>query len=299
MDRGPRSIALLLSCVVAFGSLGSAAPAVPLGQTEPPPDALSAYRGLATWIDIYDKGPWKHPRVAVSKMADRGVQTLFLETGNYRIKSRMFRPARIETFIESAHEHGIEVVAWFVPSLKNLDRDLTRVRAALDFVTAGGQSFDSFALDIEATVERDIEQRNRNARRLSRRVRAAAGADYPLGAIIPEAGALYWPGFPYSIVSEVFDVALPMAYFSYRTSGYAGVYDFIASNVAAVREGAGPGMPVHVIGGIAEDSLRREVRAMVKAAADAATIGASLYDFPTTTRGQWEVLQDITGDGAS
>ena len=229
-------------------------------------------------------------------MSEKGVRTLYLETANYRKPKnrRLYRPAAMAAMVDAANEHGIKVVAWYVPGFKNLRRDFRRTVAALDFETDAGNGFDSFALDIEATLVSDIETRNRKARRLSRRIRDAVGADYPLGAIVPEAGALYWPNFPYRGLANTYDVFLPMAYYSYRTSGASGVYSFISNNVEAVRSETGDAnVPVHVIGGIAEDSTPREVAAHVRAAVDAGAQGTSLYDFPTTTPRQWRKLAEV------
>lgn len=260
-------------------------------------DGLGAYRGLGAWVDMYDRGPWDYPRAAVRRMAERGVRTLYLETANYRkpVRFPMYRPPAVEAMIEEAHLRGMQVIAWYVPAFDNLAKDLNRSTRAIDFVTSAGQSFDGFALDIEATVVRDIAERNERARTLSRRIRAYVGDDYTLGAIVPEAGALYWPDFPYRALARKYDVFLPMAYFSYRTSGAAGVYDFVARNVAAIRQETGdPAAPVHLIGGIAEDSSPAEVEAMVEAARDKKAIGTSLYDFPTTSGRQWRKLSKVT-----
>lgn len=258
--------------------------------------SIDVYKGLGAWVDMYDAPPWRDPRAAVRKMSEKGVKTLYLETANYHKpkSSPIYRPAAMATFLEAADEFGIAVVAWYVPGFKNMRRDMRRSRAAIEFRTDSGLTFDSFAMDIEATVVRDIETRNRRARRLSRQVRELVGDDYFLGAIVPEAGALYWPDFPYRGLANVYDAFLPMAYFSYRTSGASGVYSFVANNIAAVRTETGDqDVPVHLIGGIAEDSTAREVEAMVEATRDHRAFGASLYDFPTTTRRQWEKLSRV------
>lgn len=257
-------------------------------------DPITAYRGLATWVDIYDEWPYQRPRAAVRKMDEKGVRTLFLETANYRISTAIHHPAAVSRLIEAAHRRGVRVVAWYLPSFARLKRDFRRAMAAIRFRTENGQRFDSFALDIEATVVSDIETRNGRARRLSRRLRNAVGADYSMGAIVPEAGALYWPDFPYKAVARRFDVFLPMAYFTYRTSGFDDVYDFISNNVRTIRAKTGDRLvPIHVIGGVAQDATLRETRAFVKAAADRRVVGASLYDFTTTRHFQWERLRNV------
>ncbi len=259
-------------------------------------DPIAPYRGLGTWVDMYDAGPWAHPRRVVRMMDARGVDTLFVETANYHKPRRtpMFRPAAMAKMVEEAHRRDMHVVAWYVPSFDRLERDFKRSMAALRFVTPSGERFDSFALDIEATVVRDIPTRNRRAIALSERLRERVGSDYALGAIVPEARALYWPDFPYKALARSYDAFLPMAYFSYRTSGYGGVYDFIEANIRAIRQETGRSrVPVHVIGGIAEDSTPREVKALVDAARAKGAVGTSLYDFPTTSASQWEKLQKV------
>ena len=283
--------------VLVFGALTPASPAAEERRAVVEVDRLDAYRGLGAWVDMYDEGPWDFPRRAVRRMAEHGVRTLYVETANYRkpVDRAVYRSTALGTMLDEAHLQGIQVVAWYVPGFDNLRRDMRRTRAAIGFTSDTGQRFDSFALDIEATVVRDIAVRNERARKLSRRIRELVGADYTLGAIVPEAGALYWPDFPYEALATRYDVFLPMAYFSYRTSGASGVYDFVARNIAAIRDETGdPGAPVHLIGGIAEDSRAAEVEAMVEAARDQNAIGASLYDFPTTTPRQWSKLSRIT-----
>lgn len=288
------ALALVVPTVVpAVGGLAADADRELLGPLPKPPPTVDVFSGLGAWVDMYDGPPWKYPVRAVQKMSDKGVKTLYLETANYRKpkSGSIYRPAAVAKFLTAADEAGIDVVAWYVPGFKNVRRDLRRSRAAIEFRTEEGLAFDSFALDIEATLVRDIETRNRRARRLSRRIRDLVGEDAPLGAIVPEAGALYWPDFPYRGLANLYDAFLPMAYFSYRTSGARGVYSYVASNIAVTREETG--RPVHVIGGIAEDSTPREVEAMVQAANDSDAFGASLYDFPTTGPRQWAKLAGV------
>jgi len=255
---------------------------------------IGLYRHLGTWIDIYDARPYDHPIEAIRKMERKGVRTLFLETSNYHWPTAVHRPNAASRLIEGAHRKGIRVVAWYLPSFASLEKDFRRAKAAISFRTTNGDRFDSFALDIEATVVEDTERRNRRMERLSRQIRDAVGPDYAMGAIVPEAKALYWPNFPYRTVMRYFDAFLPMAYFTFRTQGADGVHRFISSNVRAIRDETGDrDIPIHVIGGIAEDASARETEAFVRAAIDRKAIGGSLYDFPTTRRKQWSSLAGL------
>ena len=55
---------------------------------------VRSYRGLGTWVDLYDAKAWDHPASAVSDMRAHGVRTLYLETSNYRWSRRSIGRAR-------------------------------------------------------------------------------------------------------------------------------------------------------------------------------------------------------------
>src|ERR671925_645550 len=69
--------------------------------------SLAAYTGLGTWIDIYSP----------SFRADRGVRTLYVETGNFRQRVDVVEPERLAALVEAAHARGIAVVGWYLPDL--------------------------------------------------------------------------------------------------------------------------------------------------------------------------------------
>jgi hypothetical protein len=181
---------------------------------------VSSYHGLATWIDLFDAGPWDRPAHTARRLARRGVRTLFVQTANYRQPRRLHRPEALGRMLRSAHRHGMHVVAWYLPGFQDPARDWRRTRAAVSYESAGGHRFDGFALDIEATAVRDIAVRNRRMLQLSDRLRRLVGERYPLGAIIPDpVSQRYWPGFPYRPVRARYDAILPMAYWTGQASG--------------------------------------------------------------------------------
>ena len=276
--------------------------ATPAPEPDPEPDAhgkpdLEAYRGLASWIDMYDN-TYDHPTVTVETMKANGVRTIFVETGNFHRphdwRRDIYRERKVERVIHAAHARGMQVVAWYLPSFANPRRDFRRSMAAINFRTSKGQRFDSFSLDIEYHGVSDLRVRNQRLRLLSRRLDAAVPDDYAMGAIVPEAHALYWRNFPYKLVARHFDVFLPMAYYTFRTSGRRGVHRWISNNIYEIRKETGDwNMPVHAIGGLTVDSEVEEVRAFVDAAISKHAIGASLYSFPGMKRAQWAALQRV------
>ena len=195
--------------------------------------------------------------------------------------------------IDAAHAQGIDVVAWYLPGYARLGVDERRAEAAIDFSTPSGQRFDGFALDIESDLIRSLPLRNRQAKRPARALRTHVGPDYALGAIVPEAGALYWLGFPYAQTARYFDVFLPMAYFTFRVAGAGAVRSFTARNVSTIRRLAGPDTPVHPIGGLADKATTGEVAAFVAAARAGDAVGASLYDFAGTQPSAWTQLTGL------
>ncbi len=262
--------------------------------------SLAAYRGLGTWVDLYDPKAFKNPAAVVASMRQRGARTLYLETANYHTAGDVGRPKGIGRFIDLAHAAGIKVVAWYLPGLDSPSRDLRRSLAAIRFRSTTGQRFDSFSLDIEASIVRRVGLRNRRLLNLSAAIRRAVGQSYALGAIIPsprgmQLNAAYWPGFPYAPLANVYDVFLPMGYFTFHTRTSRGAFDFTIRNVTIVRRSTGdPSVPIHMIGGVSNAASAAQVRSFVQAVRACGVMGASMYDFTTTTASQWSTLTPIS-----
>jgi hypothetical protein len=285
-----RIFCVLAVLAVLLGAAGAAA-----GGRE---RDISAYEGLATWADIYATTTWAAPEAAVSSMAARGVRTLFLETGNSRQREPIVRPEIVARFVDAAHDAGIRVVAWYLPSLVLPQRDLRRALAAVRFRTPSGGRFDSFALDIESSNVPRITLRNARLLDLSRRLRAAVGHSYALGAIVPSAVGMrlhptYWRDFPYAALARLYDVFLPMAYSTYRVRGAASTRAYVVESIAGVRTGVGdPEVPVHVIGGLTAGIGAAEAAGFMRAVASCTPVGYSLYEFPTTRPLVWATLRE-------
>ena len=268
--------------------------AVPAGAAEP--RDTSAYQGLGTWVDIWDGAQWAKPEAAVARMRDLGVTTLYLETSNYSQAVDLLRPAALGRFVDAAHANGLRIVAWYLPSFANVARDLRRSLAAVRFRSPKGEAFDSFALDIEAKVVPSAAKRSVRLLGLTRALRKAVGPDYPLAAIIPaplgmDLNPKYWPGFPYEGLAKTYDVFMPMGYFTYRAKTGPATRAYTQANVELLRARAGDeGLAVHLVGGLAGSATVSQVRAFASVAADEGALGASLYDYATTSAAQWRAL---------
>jgi hypothetical protein len=263
--------------------------------------SISAYRGLGTWVDMYDPSAWNDPAAAVKDMASHGVRTLFLETANYHNppSASLFKPAAMAAFIQQCHARKIKVVAWYLPGFKDLAKDYKRSMAAIDFRTSDGQKFDSFALDIEDSSVKPASTRSARLKTLSAKIRKAVGETYPLGGIIPSPAGMkinssYWPNFPYKDVAAVYDVIVAMGYYTYHGDGYAQAYNETRENVRIVREQTGrPSIPIHVIAGVGDKSTGSETTGYVRALRETGCLGGSMYDWSTTNDADWRPLASV------
>jgi hypothetical protein len=287
-----RTLAALVVVAAAASPMGTA-------QEAESQSSIEAYQGLGAWIDIYNARLWRRPQPVIDELSARGVRTLYLQTTNYRRRGPFYFPDATGRFLEAAHARGIRVVAWYLPDFVNLKRDLRWSVAALRYRSPSGERFDSFALDIEASVVKRYWIRTRRLLQLSAAIRRAAGPDYPLGAIIPSPRGMelqpkYWPGFPYARLADVYDVFVTMTYYSYRAHGPRAVREYISRSMDIVRRKTGRrDIPIHAIGGIADGSNRSESLAFVQAVQAYGLIGASLYDYKITGPEDWEALTQV------
>lgn len=286
------AIAFAALAILALATLASAPPALGAASKE-------AYRGPGAWIDIYDSRLLADPQATVTDLSLHGVRTIYVETANYTNPpaASVAYPIGIAALIDAAHAAGMRVVAWYLPGFKSLRRDLRRSLDAIRLTTVAGGRFDSFALDIESGAVRSIGTRNRRALTLSRRLRAAVGRRYPLGAIVPDQRSTtvglpsIWPRFPYRRLRKLYDVFLPMSYSTNRGRGASFVYGYTVANVEWLRAATGdPELAVHVIGGIANRLGTSEDAAVMRAAADEDVLGASFYKARLSDDAEWAAL---------
>jgi len=290
---------LVLSLVIPRGQ-GGAAPG-PLVRANP---NVVPFGGLGVWVDIYDAEAWADPAAAVADMEVRGVRTLFLQTSNAdRPGSFVFLEATA-AFVDAAHDAGIQVVAWYLPGLRDLATDRRRVSDAIAFRTAGGGAFDGFGLDIESEAVRDPARRTERLVRLSSEIRDLAGPSYPLGAIVPSPVRLrddlaYWPSFPWHELALTYDAILPMTYFTFRANGPAETAAYVAGCIDVIRSGVGSdAVAIDVIGGLAADATEPETRAFVRILRASAVTGGGWYSWPDVTDGQWVALARLSATAA-
>ena len=266
------------------------------------PAGMQAYRGLGTWVDVYD---WSlaytngRPSVSaddVDDMAASGVQTLYVQAARHDGPPGVLEPERLKGIVERADAQGLRVVAWYLPSLVDPGLDLQRLKAV-----AALPHVDSVAVDIESRDVGDVAERNRRLVRLSSDLRQAVPGR-TLGAILLPPVVLdvvnpaYWPGFPYRELADSYDAWLTMSYWTNRGAGtpYRDAYRYTKENVERLRDHLDqPGAPVHPIGGIGDETTAAAADAYARAVAESGATGGSLYDWRTTGADLWPRLRPL------
>ena len=262
---------------------------------------LTPYRGLGTWVDVYDWSisftggrPVIHP-ADVDAMAAAGVQTLFLQTAKAEFAGDLVDPELLIPLVERARAKGLRVVGWYVPAFLDEEGDFRRLQATVAL------GVDGVAVDIEARNLADVAERNRRLVALSSRLRAslpgrAIGAIVMPPVVTDVINPAWWPGFPWRELAPNFDVWLPMSYSTERgaASAWRDGYRYSIENILRLRDRLGlPAAPIHTISGIADRLTRADLEGTRRAVDETGAIGASLYDWRTTGAVAWPFLQSL------
>jgi hypothetical protein len=261
--------------------------------------AADVFQGLGTWIDIYDTKLYTTPNLTATRIASRGIRTVWIETANDRSATDVVDPAGLGRIVDSLHERGIRVVGWYLPGHDRHARDLRRARAMLSFRTPQGGGFDGVALDIESLRHKNVGQRTARMLALLGRMRAEAGAT-PIAAITYPPRAFerhlsWWPGFPWAQIAAQVDALVPMLYTGGGFKGYDATYGYVSRSLRLLRAAVGDGIAVHAAGGVANRMNAEELKAFNDALLDDGKIsGWSLYDLQTMTPAGWTAMARLS-----
>ncbi len=271
----------------------------------------AAYEGQGAWVDVFDFAPaYQDPGDApaitpavVDEMADRGVRTLFIQAARNDARSPEMLVDRrlLAEFLLRAHERDMRVIAWYLPKFADVGVDLDHLLAMSDFEVAG-HTFDGVAVDIEFTEDvPDPVERGARLVELSEGLRAAAGTD-ALGAIvlppvlIEVVNPMFWPVFPWGELAGLYDVWLPMSYWTFRLadSGYAEGYLYNEESTRRLRANLGEDdAVVHAIGGIGDEVTPESLLAFGRSLVDTSAIGGSIYDWRTMSEESRAVMSEL------
>ena len=283
--RGWLAVLLLTLLACALGAHAGAARADVVDRAAP-------FRGTGAWVSLFTK-EWSDPQAACQSFAAHGVKTVYLETGRSNSTGAIAKPDQTGAFIDAAHAAGLDIVAWYYPTLRRPDLDVTRLLETARYQSPAGGTFDGLGIDIEDTTVKIIARRNIRLLSLMRRVRAAAPA-MPIGAITYPPVALdlntrVWPHFPWWAVAKLSDAMLPMAYWRYVTHAPVGAAWYTAGNLLALRLLTGnPNLVVHIVG--LAPAGAAEVSQFARQASLGGAAGFSLYPAQAVTDSEWPIL---------
>ena len=291
-------LAAVLAVAAAFlvAPTGHAGVPAPAGRSD-----LRAFQGLATWVDGYDyaRELTTAPTVgieAIPRMKARGVRTIWLQAAKEspRTPYPLLSKDRLGKLLQVAHDHGIRVVAWYLPTFADPARDWRHVAAMLTF-THNGHRFDGYGLDIE---DNKVPVQTRNARlvALSKLMRSKTSA--PMAAIVMPPviteviNPRWWGGgFPWTGLKPSYDIWVPMGYYTAyaRWPYWRDAYRSTTEDIRRIRARVGP-VPIHYAGGLAGRSNITDYKRFIAAARDQGAIGISAYDYATTPSWAWYYL---------
>lgn len=256
----------------------------------------ATYERLGAWVDVFDYAIRNciDPVASVEQMAALNVKTLYLQTSRFKQPQDIVWPEAVDQFLQAAHARGIKVVGWYVPGFGDIERDLRRSSAVLNYVSPAGHRFDGFAADIENREESagDLGRFNAGIAEYSKRLRELVPTAV-LGGIVVDAknnerAPARWQGFPWREIGRSYDVILPMAYWTVTKGNAPRCFTAEMNASQYIRDVAqktealmGVKKPLHVIGGIGDCVTHAEVVGYVNGAKAAGSIGGSLYDFDT------------------
>ncbi|MEE9417266.1 MAG: hypothetical protein V3V01_18445 [Acidimicrobiales bacterium] len=290
-----------------------------------PERTTDPYVGLGTWVDRFDYSPpytGETPPVSASDvplMAAQGVRTIYLQVSHSADRSPgpTEDPWVLTELLLAAHSNDMAVVAWYLP--KWGDDDLAKVKAMADFEILGHR-FDGIGIDIEYN-QGGLEpaERSRRLVQLSRATKSYVGST-PLAAIVlppvltEVVNSDFWPEFPWPEIAPLYDVWMPMSYWSFRSesSGYKDGYTYNEQSTRLLRELlADPEALVHGIGGIgAADSAAvvaggeplavvDDLEGFARSLSDTGSIGGSVYDWVTLGPLARATLDELFANGSA
>lgn len=270
---------------------------------------LTPYYGLGTWIDSFDwtvqKGG-KTPKVSsgsVDAMAAAGVQTLFVQAARFD-SADVAEPERLLPIINRAHELGMYVVAWYLPTFTDVNADLRRT------VAIANLDIDGISIDIEARNVTDVLERNRRLTFYSQSLRSLLPGRFISNNIVqpnileavpnlwpteygkpPVTPTSYWTPFPYIDIAPYYDLWMIQSYWTQRSTGggWRDAYKISVDNASRLRSILGrPDLPIYLIGGVGDRPLTiNDLSGWLQAHIETRSVGASFYDWLVTPAAWW------------
>ena len=286
----PSNVALGMAALAGAPAPTPIPPVAAAAPNPAPPAARGPLPvGKGMWIWLPEKVEAGNPEATVRRAQAMGLTHVYVRTGSS--KSGFYAQQYLNDILPRAHAAGIRVYGWDFPYLFDPAVDVARSMEAITYTTPDGHRIDGFAPDIETRGE-GVNIGAPQAAAYTNGLRAAAGAAYPLIAVVPRPNPALVT-YPFAEVVAPFDAIAPMVYWMGRDPG-ADVAGAIANlsaygkpiiPIGQAYDGSGEGGPVGV-------PSRAQIQRFMQVAEEHGAIGVSFWSWQHANGEAWDAIRD-------
>jgi hypothetical protein len=175
-------------------------------NTTVPPALPIAGKGM--WIWQFGKIAHGDPNRIVQSALAHGLTHIYVRSGSSNVGLKGW--SDVAKILPVAHAHGLKVIAWDFPYLRDPPTDVRRARWVMSQTVKGGHSVDGFAADVETRSEGTVLTRGR-ALYYARHLRDASRGKF-LVLVPPRPNPYTVTFYPYAVLMPSFDAVAPMVY---------------------------------------------------------------------------------------
>jgi hypothetical protein len=276
-------------------------PATSVAIDQPDP-ATYAVAGVPVWEVSAGKAMWlknyspHHSDVDAMVQAAQFAGLTHLEVEVAISQFGFYARNTLDRLLPAAHAAGLKVIAFVYPTLAVVAADVRLTQEVAAYRTPSGDRVDGIGTDIEENLT------EANVYAYGQLLRALLGPDVPLVANV--FNAVGNPDYPYAAIAASWNVLAPMDYWhgqQGRTYGSDDVAGFVATSITTIRAAVGPDLPIEELGqtydifgpdGVAVSNAPsgQEMRADLAVAHQLGCIGASFFEWETTTPDEWQAI---------
>lgn len=278
--------------VAATGAVGPAVPEIVAAAVAPrtiPANRGALPVGKGMWIWQPDKTEANNADAIVARAKATGLTYVYVRTSSY--KGGFDSADFLNRLLPRAHAAGIRVYGWDFPYFTNIDGDVARAVAAINYLTPDGHRIDGFSADIELRSE-GVNINNVTAFVYGQKLRAAVGREYPLIATVPRPSDQLVQ-YPFAEVAAWFDALAPMVYWMANdpaatvtdTMNRLAPFDRPILPIGQAYDGGPEGGPAGV-------PPRGQLLAFMTAAEKAGAASVSWWSWQHADQQAWDAVRD-------
>jgi hypothetical protein len=175
----------------------------------PPPPAPVVPTGKGMWIWQPDQADGGDPNAIVARAKATGLTHLYVRTGS---SIDGFNAAEfLDVLLPVAHANGIRVIGWDFPYFDDVEGDVVRALAAINYTTPSGDRIDGFSPDVETPSE-GVALSADAVYLYASALRSNLGPSYLLIATVPRPSSYRIEDYPYGTLLQYMDAVAPMVY---------------------------------------------------------------------------------------